>query len=65
MIISDNGVGLPDTVDIGQSPSLGLQLVDLLTMQIGGKIELDRMQGATYQITAPLYCNEIMCKRHE
>ena len=54
MMISDNGVGLPETVDIGQTPSLGLQLVGLLTLQIGGKIELDRTHGTAYKITAPL-----------
>jgi PAS domain S-box-containing protein len=50
LIISDNGIGLPDDLDIAKNDSLGLKLVNSLTNQIDGQIELDRSQGTTYRI---------------
>jgi two-component sensor histidine kinase len=50
LIISDNGIGLPDNLDIAKNDSLGLKLVNSLTNQIDGEIKLDRGQGTTYRI---------------
>lgn len=52
--VSDNGVGLPETVDYRQTTSLGLQLVNILTRQLRGTITLDRQNGTTFTLTFPL-----------
>lgn len=51
LIISDSGIGLPEDLDFRNSESLGLKLVNSLTHQIDGKIELDRSQGTKFKIT--------------
>jgi PAS domain S-box-containing protein len=51
LIISDNGVGLPDDLDIRNTKSLGLRLVTMLVEdQLHGKIMLDRKSGTNYRI---------------
>jgi PAS domain S-box-containing protein len=47
---SDNGIGLPESVSVGNSSGLGMQLVGLLTKQIGGTINIDRENGARFII---------------
>ena len=39
--MSDNGVGFPKNIDFRETDSLGLQLVNNLTSQINGKVELN------------------------
>jgi PAS domain S-box-containing protein len=52
LIISDNGVGLPEKLDFKNiKSSLGLQLVNSLVNQLDGTIKLDRSQGTKYTIT--------------
>ena len=51
LIVSDNGVGLPEDLDFKNSKSLGLELVNGLTQQLGGTIELDRSKGTEFKIT--------------
>jgi two-component sensor histidine kinase len=52
LVIRDNGVGIPDTVDITHTQSLGLRLVTLLTEdQLEGDLTLDRKKGTTFYIT--------------
>lgn len=41
LIVSDSGVGLPKNLDLKSAKSLGFQLVDVLTKQLGGIIELE------------------------
>ncbi len=45
LIISDNGVGLPEEFDIKNSKTLGLMLVNSLTDQIDGKISINGDNG--------------------
>ena len=55
LIIGDNGPGLPPGLDWRHTRSMGLSLVvGLAEQQLGGRIELDNTQGATYTITFPL-----------
>jgi len=49
--IRDNGVGLPEAVDVWNTETLGLQLVNLLTHQHSGEIELRRTGGTHFIIT--------------
>lgn len=50
MIVSDNGVGFPKDYDLEISDSLGLRIVNSLTEQIDGQIELERTNGTSYII---------------
>ncbi|HYG53495.1 MAG TPA: histidine kinase dimerization/phosphoacceptor domain -containing protein [Flavobacteriales bacterium] len=52
--ISDNGIGLPESIDLGNSKSLGFELVEILSKQIEACIEVDRSSGTRYSITVPL-----------
>nr|WP_299963646.1 response regulator [Methanoregula sp.] len=44
----DDGIGIPDSLDWKNTHSLGLQLVNTLTDQMDGTIELDRTAGTTF-----------------
>jgi PAS domain S-box-containing protein len=50
LIVSDNGVGLPEKIDFRRTSSLGLQLVNILVEQIEGSIELLRGAGTEFRI---------------
>jgi two-component sensor histidine kinase len=51
LVVRDNGIGLPPHLDWRRTPSLGLQLVDLLSHQIHGSVELDQTLGTAFTIT--------------
>jgi len=52
LVISDNGIGIPDSIDIRTTESFGLQLVTLLAEeQLEGNINLDRNGGTAIHIT--------------
>jgi PAS domain S-box-containing protein len=48
--VRDTGVGVPPDFDIKTSDSLGMQLIDDLTMEIGGVMELDHSRGCCFKI---------------
>ncbi|CAI3800647.1 PAS domain-containing sensor histidine kinase [Rheinheimera sp. MM224] len=48
--ISDNGIGLPASIELGQGNSLGMQLIPAFISQLGAQIELSRYQGTLYSI---------------
>ena len=50
LIVSDNGIGLPDNFDIENAESLGLQLVTTLITQISGVLEIDTRNGTRFNI---------------
>lgn len=50
-VISDDGVGIPPTVEINDGKSLGLSLVNTLVKQLKGEVELKRSQGTQFRIT--------------
>lgn len=54
LIVQDNGIGFPDGVDFRKTGSLGLQLVNSLTRQLGGRIELGVGAGTTFMIRFPI-----------
>ncbi len=51
LIISDDGIGFPEELDFRNTESLGLQLVNNITTQLDGEIELDRTEGTKYTIS--------------
>jgi len=50
LTVSDNGIGVPEGIDFNNSGSLGLKLVNILTDQIDGKLDLDQSKGTKFQI---------------
>ena len=50
LTVSDNGVGIPENLDIEDLDSLGLQLVTSLVDQLDGELELKRNNGTEFTI---------------
>ena len=50
LIIRDNGIGFPVSLEFRNTDSLGLQLVNTLVRQLDGRIELDRSDGTAFRI---------------
>jgi PAS domain S-box-containing protein len=48
--ISDNGVGLPEDINLEKSDTLGFQIVDALVRQIGGNITVNGKNGTCVEI---------------
>jgi two-component sensor histidine kinase len=51
LTVSDDGIGMPKSVNLREPETLGLQLVSDLANQIEGKISLDRNKGTAYHIS--------------
>ncbi len=47
IIIHDNGIGMPESVDFENSSGFGLQLVWILTQELKGTISIERKDGTT------------------
>jgi two-component sensor histidine kinase len=54
LVVADTGVGFPVDMDFRHTDSLGLQLVCLLTEQLGGTIALDTASGTQWTLRFPL-----------
>jgi two-component sensor histidine kinase/PAS domain-containing protein len=52
--VGDTGVGLPRGIDFRTTDSLGLQLVSVLTEQLGGTLSCEQGHGTTFRLTFPL-----------
>ena len=50
LTVSDNGVGIPESLDIENLDSLGIQLVTSLVDQLDGELELKRNNGTEFTI---------------
>ena len=57
LIVADNGPGLPSQDVIDSKKSLGMELIDALTSQLGGKLHIRSDGGAVFGITFPLVKN--------
>ena len=53
LVVGDDGVGLPDGVDIREPGSLGLELVNTFVDQLGGSLSVKRDRGTVFEILAP------------
>ena len=50
--MKDDGVGLPQDLDLHGVDTLGLKLVNILVRQLKGNVELVRVGGSEFRITA-------------
>ncbi|MBF0487598.1 MAG: response regulator [Nitrospirae bacterium] len=51
LIVRDNGIGLPDDIELKRRNSLGINLVcDLIKIQLKGSVEIDRTNGTTFKM---------------
>ncbi|MGC9516154.1 MAG: sensor histidine kinase [Methanomicrobiales archaeon] len=46
--VGDDGVGLPEDLDLDKTDTLGFQLVNSLLDQLDGKLEMETNKGTTY-----------------
>lgn len=53
LMIHDNGIGIPEELNIETPSSLGLTLVQGLVEQLEGSLALSRSQGTEFEITFP------------
>jgi PAS domain S-box-containing protein len=49
--VHDNGKGMPEEYDLKNPSTLGLQLIDALTSQLNGEVEMIRKDGTIFNIT--------------
>ncbi len=50
LMVKDDGVGMPSTINYKETDTLGLQLVMTLVEQIGGTIKLENVAGTEYTL---------------
>ncbi|MGB9937336.1 MAG: sensor histidine kinase, partial [Methanobacterium sp.] len=50
LVVSDNGIGLPDDFNLDNNDSWGLQLVQMLVDQLNGEIRANSVNGAVFTI---------------
>ncbi len=53
LIISDDGVGIPKSVDFNSTASLGLRLVRILSQQLRAKLDISDTLGTRFHFTFP------------
>lgn len=51
MMISDNGIGYPEDLDLETSETLGLRLVNSLKGQLNSEVEIKNNNGALFKLT--------------
>ena len=56
LIVRDNGVGLPPGLDLYNTKTLGLRLVEMLSRQLRGTLEVSsaESEGAVFKVTFPV-----------
>jgi len=54
LAVSDDGIGIPEDFDMAQTTTLGLQLVTLLTDQLGGEIAIRRSNPTSFILRFPV-----------
>jgi two-component sensor histidine kinase len=50
LIVSDNGIGIPEDLEIEELDSLGMQLVITLVDQLDGELEIKRENGTEFTV---------------
>jgi two-component sensor histidine kinase/CheY-like chemotaxis protein len=50
LVVGDNGIGLPESIDHRNAATMGLQLVSILARQVDGDVTLSRERGTRFSI---------------
>ncbi len=50
LVVGDNGIGMPAYLDLNKVETLGLRLVNILTKQLQGSIELEDKEGTEFRV---------------
>ena len=50
LYVTDDGVGLPDEVELVPPRTMGMQLVTTISAQLGGEVALDRKNGTAFRM---------------
>jgi PAS domain S-box-containing protein len=58
LTVNDNGVGFPPGIEYRDASTLGLQLVNVLTGQLNGSLDITVANGTTFVITFPMKLQE-------
>jgi two-component sensor histidine kinase/integral membrane sensor domain MASE1 len=53
LLVSDNGIGLPEQLDPKQSSSLGMELIHTLAEQLGGHLRIERTPRTCFSVVFP------------
>lgn len=56
LTVADTGIGMPSGLDFKNTQTLGLQLVNMLTLQLNGQISMNSTRGTVFIIRA---CNSM------
>ncbi|MCX5814129.1 MAG: ATP-binding protein [Proteobacteria bacterium] len=48
LIVQDNGIGIPEPIDMATTTGFGMQLVNILAEQLEGTIRIERQNGTTF-----------------
>jgi two-component sensor histidine kinase len=57
--VRDTGIGLPKDFELGSTESLGLQLVGMMTEQLGGMLTLTCEDGTVFTISIPYRTRQV------
>lgn len=52
--IKDNGIGIPDSVDVENSIGFGLNLIEMLMTQLEGTVKINRENGTEFILEFPI-----------
>ncbi|MBA4419518.1 MAG: hypothetical protein C0392_16690, partial [Syntrophus sp. (in: bacteria)] len=58
LIVQDNGIGIPESIDIATPTGFGLQLVGILTEQLEGTLRIERHEGTQFILEFELSGNK-------
>ena len=58
LVVADDGIGLPESFDLNQLRSLGLQLTRDLVQQLSGNLTIEHAPGTAFHISFPLFPSE-------
>ena len=48
--VNDDGVGLPENIEISNTQSMGMQLISALAVQLNAKIQVNRNNGTLFEL---------------
>jgi PAS domain S-box-containing protein len=54
LAVEDDGIGLPDGFSIGNTHSLGLSIVKILSQQLNGTLHVESREGTRFEVVFPL-----------